>query len=343
MIFKGLDKSLLSVKSIPDVDILAIEEAETISQRAYDVAIPSIRKKGSEIWVVGNNRLETDPTSQMFLGEHRPKDMILMRATYLQNPHCSPDFLADADLMKVKDYDLYRHFYLGEFLKQSALRLVKRIKTTSEDIANYITSQDWVIVGVDIAGTGGDKTVIFVRSGLRILHHEVFDTMDLDQLIIVLNRIIGRYKPHVINIDSTGYGALAPQALRREGIIVRGVNFAEGSDNLVYANRRTEIYGLIQDFFDRGGAIPPIKELIRDLEQSLFKLDTKNRYQMIPKKEIKDIIGCSPDFGDAFALTMLVGKGDDIIKAPNAFAERLQARHDTMDLVSAGMFDESDT
>jgi len=121
------------------------------------------------------------------------------------------------------------------------------------------------------------------------------------------------------------------------------VNFAEGSDNLVYANRRTEIYGLIQDFFDRGGAIPPIKELIRDLEQSLFKLDTKNRYQMIPKKEIKDIIGCSPDFGDAFALTMLVGKGDDIIKAPNAFAERLQARHDTMDLVSAGMFDESDT
>jgi hypothetical protein len=337
MLFKGLERSILSIKSIPDIDILAIEEAESLNQDTYNIAIPSVRKAGSEVWVVGNNRFETDPTSKYFLGEHPPENMILMRATYLENPHCSPRFLADAELLKRKDEELYRHVYLGEFLKQSAMRLVKRIRKI--DGLAVTNVNDWVVIGCDIAGDGGDKTVFFVRVGRCIVHHEIYDTMDLDTLILVLNRLIMQYKPHRVNIDSTGFGALAPQALQRAGIVVQGINFASSAKkDEAYGNIRTEMYALCQEYFDLGGTCPGIPELIRDLEQTLFKLDIKNRYQMLPKKEIKQIIGCSPDFGDAFALTMIV-EGDDLITCPNRTVIEINHKNEAREIEELYSFD----
>jgi hypothetical protein len=322
ILFKGLDRSLLSLKSIPNIDVLAIEEAETISQKALDVLIPTIRKKGSEIWVVGNNRMESDPVSRMFLGAIPPDDLLLMRATYLENPHCTADFLADAELLRRKDEEMYRHVYLGEFINRASMRLVKRQRI---DDGSVVTKpSDWIVFGVDIAGDGGDKTVISVRKGLKILEMTPFATMDLDTLILELNQRIAKYRPHRINIDSTGWGALAPQALRREGIIVTGVNFAESSDNPAYANRRTEIYALVGEFFDNGGCVPNDQELSQELEQSIYTLNKSNKFQMIPKAEIKDIIGRSPDKADSIALTMLTSTKDNIT-APNQRAKKLES------------------
>jgi len=320
ILFKGLDRSLLSIKSIPNIDVLAIEEAETISQKALNVLIPTLRKKGSEIWVVGNNRMESDPVSRMFLGPIPPDDLLLMRATYLENPHCTPDFLADAELLQRKDPEMYRHVYLGEFLNRASMRLVKRQRVDDGSVLSH--PGDWIVIGVDIAGDGGDKTVIAVRKGLRFPEITSFDTMDLDTLIVELNQRIRRYSPHRINIDSTGWGALAPQALRREGISVVGVNFAESSDNPAYANRRTEIYGLTGEFFDSGGCVPHDLELAQELEQSMYTLNKHNKFQMIPKADIKEIIGRSPDKADAVALTMLTSTKDNI-NAPNIRAKKL--------------------
>lgn len=334
-LFKGLERSTLSIKSMPDIDILFIEEAEATSQEAIDIVFPTIRKKGSEIWIVGNNRLASDPISKFFLGEHPPENMIKISATYLENPHCSDEFLADAERMKLSDPIKYRHIYLGEFVDQASMRLIKNIHIEQGHHNHGLN--DWVVIGIDIAGDGGDKTVFAVRKGARIIDLLEFDTMDLDLLIQQTNLLIHRYEPHRVNIDSTGFGALAPQALRREGINIHGVNFSEGSDNPAYSNRRTEMYALVQEWMEQGGALPNDGQLHQDLSQSVYTYDRHNKYQMIPKKEIKAIIGRSPDKGDAVALTM-VGCGKDLITAPDKRVIKLERKVSIDQLISSSRF-----
>ena len=54
------------IKSFEAIDILWVEEAEAISERTWEVTIPTIRKKGSEIWITYNPNLATDATYQRF-------------------------------------------------------------------------------------------------------------------------------------------------------------------------------------------------------------------------------------------------------------------------------------
>ena len=65
-IFKGLRNNISEVKSLDDVDICWVEEAQGISGKIWDILIPTIRNKGSEIWVSYNPDEENDDTHQRF-------------------------------------------------------------------------------------------------------------------------------------------------------------------------------------------------------------------------------------------------------------------------------------
>ena len=69
-IFSGLSELTVdSIKSYEGIDIVFIEEGQTISERSWKILIPTIRKADSEIWVVFNPDLETDPTYQRFIAK----------------------------------------------------------------------------------------------------------------------------------------------------------------------------------------------------------------------------------------------------------------------------------
>ena len=65
-IFSGLRAlNIDSVKSKEAINICWIEEAQSVSERSWQVIIPTIlRNSGAEIWVSFNPDLETDPTYQ---------------------------------------------------------------------------------------------------------------------------------------------------------------------------------------------------------------------------------------------------------------------------------------
>ncbi|ASJ21631.1 phage terminase large subunit [Brachyspira hampsonii] len=60
-IFLGIREcSIEEIKSIYNVRICFIEEAQTLTQRSYEILEPSIRAEKSEIWIAFNPRFETD-------------------------------------------------------------------------------------------------------------------------------------------------------------------------------------------------------------------------------------------------------------------------------------------
>lgn len=84
-IFKGLAKSIQSIKSIEGIDICWVEEAQTISQHSLDILIPTIRKPDSEIIFTWNPENEEDPIYQMFVA-NKPKNCWSNFITYKDNP-----------------------------------------------------------------------------------------------------------------------------------------------------------------------------------------------------------------------------------------------------------------
>ena len=84
--FAGLaSHTVESIKSFEGVDVVWVEEGQSVSKRSWDVLIPTIRKEGSEIWVTYNPELETDETHQRFVVK-QPDNAIVAKVNYSDNP-----------------------------------------------------------------------------------------------------------------------------------------------------------------------------------------------------------------------------------------------------------------
>lgn len=85
-IFAGLaNHTVESIKSFEGIDIVWVEEAQTVSKKSWDILIPTIRKPGSEIWVTFNPVLDTDETWKRFV-ENPPPDSIVAQVNWSDNP-----------------------------------------------------------------------------------------------------------------------------------------------------------------------------------------------------------------------------------------------------------------
>ena len=113
MVFYGIERNLDEIKSFEGADILWIEEAHNLTAEQWNILEPTIRKQGSQIWLSFNPRYVNDFVWQKFVvGE--PANSIVRKINYDENPFLSEtikDVIAD---LKKRDYDAYKHIYLGE-------------------------------------------------------------------------------------------------------------------------------------------------------------------------------------------------------------------------------------
>jgi phage terminase large subunit len=85
-IFRGLaSETIDSIKSLADIDICWVEEAQSVSRKSFEMLFPTIRAAGSQIWLSWNPVLETDPIYQMVMKEGLPSCANLF-VNFDQNP-----------------------------------------------------------------------------------------------------------------------------------------------------------------------------------------------------------------------------------------------------------------
>lgn len=106
--FSGLsDQTADSLKSFEGVDIVWVEEAQSVSKRSWDILIPTIRKDGSEVWLTYNPQLESDETHQRFV-INPPPDCVMVEMNYNDNPYFPAVLEAERQhaqkTMKPEDY-----------------------------------------------------------------------------------------------------------------------------------------------------------------------------------------------------------------------------------------------
>ena len=114
IMFSGLaTHTVESIKSYEGVDIVWIEEAQTITKRSWDILIPTIRKEGSEIWVSFNPELETDPTYERFV-KNPPPNAVVVKMNYKDNPWFNEVLEAERLYCKEHDPKAYPNIWEGE-------------------------------------------------------------------------------------------------------------------------------------------------------------------------------------------------------------------------------------
>ena len=111
-LFAGLKHNINNIKSFEDVDIVWVEEAQTVSKASWDVLIPTIRKNGSEIWISFNPELDTDETYWRFV-LNPPPGAKVVKINWSDNPWFPDVLRVEKDFLKDKDLDSYEHIWEG--------------------------------------------------------------------------------------------------------------------------------------------------------------------------------------------------------------------------------------
>ena len=114
-LFLGLSNNISKVKSYEGLDVCWVEEAESVSYTSWETLIPTVRKKGSEIWVSFNPNDEMDDTYQRFV-VNPPPNAYVKKVNYNQNPWFPEELEKERLYLKEKNEDLYNHVWEGEVL-----------------------------------------------------------------------------------------------------------------------------------------------------------------------------------------------------------------------------------
>lgn len=118
-LFKGLRHNIGSIKSLAQIDLCIVEEAEDIPEASWQALEPTIRADRSEIWVIWNPRLENSPVDKRFRQNTPPRSAIV-EMNYGDNPW----FTSVLDEQRKQqqctfDPETYSHIWEGAYLKQS--------------------------------------------------------------------------------------------------------------------------------------------------------------------------------------------------------------------------------
>ena len=113
-LFAGLaNHTVESIKSYEGIDIVWIEEAQTVSKKSLDILVPTIRKDGSEIWVTFNPMLDSDEVWQRFVVNQPPQSHV-EQVNWSDNPWFPNVLAMERDQCKLANPDDYDNIWEGK-------------------------------------------------------------------------------------------------------------------------------------------------------------------------------------------------------------------------------------
>ncbi|MBO5037993.1 MAG: PBSX family phage terminase large subunit [Alphaproteobacteria bacterium] len=312
-IFKGImEHNAQNIKSLEGVDICWVEEAQKISFRAWEVLDPTIRKEGAEIWLSMNREEEADPVFKA-LALKPDADTLVRKVNYYDNPYCPEGMKKLAMKAKASDLDEYLHIWEGEPRREAGNKLIGRadVFQAMENSVTIEAGMAPLIIGLDVARFGDDKTAFCLRRGRQVICFKTYEKLDVVTAAHTAAGMIAEYGPAKVCIDVGGLGAGVYDVLIAEGFadVVYPVNFGQKADYPErYVNKRAEMWARVRDWLKSPLAVslPKMEGLAEDLTAPAVSFDSLGRMQLEAKAEIKKRIGRSTDVGDALALTFAI-------------------------------------
>lgn len=113
--FRGLERNLDSIKSESGILVLWVDEAESVSKRAWDKVRPTVRAAESEIWVTWNPESADSATDEFFRAKTPPNSSIV-KMNYYDNPWFPEELEQERLYDQEFNVDTYDHIWHGDYL-----------------------------------------------------------------------------------------------------------------------------------------------------------------------------------------------------------------------------------
>lgn len=315
------------ILGLTEINLLAMDEGAYCNEEIYNNA--KDRMRGSKY--PPRTRIISSPSNTRVqnwfsaLCKKYPDKVI--HATALDNPFTSDEFKQELAERYGEGTLLYRQQVLGEiFDADVASQIVNRndFKPFKGNNGNEY------YLGMDCSGIGADKDVIIVIDKYGIVEIAEFNQADIFKKVNKVNELYDKYKFKCGYLDNTGgYGQGVLDLCKNKQLPIEGLNFANKALNEeTYPNVRTEMY--LEAAKEIKGGFYVNDNVKEEFIAQELTINSKGKPQLVPKIEIKEVLGHSPDYSDATALAIYAmnhqSKEDDYGKAVDEYLYYMSMR-----------------
>ena len=290
-----------------------IDEANQITEKAKNIVSSRIRYKLDEYGLIPKMLMTCNPAKNwVYTQYYRPaKDnTIKPYRKFIQSLVDDNEFISKYYKTQLQTLD--------ELSKQRLLFGNWEYDASKDNLIQYdsiisMFSQNGVegdkYISCDVARFGSDKTVIMYWEGLHLKSIRTLLKSAINDVVAEVRTLQQKHGVLLRNIviDEDGVGGGAKDYLRCQGF----TNNARPLKGENYQNLKTQCYYKLAEMINKGQigiSCPDItikNYIIEECEQVRMKdADKDNKLQIVQKDIIKDILGRSPDYGDALAMRM---------------------------------------
>lgn len=211
-VFYGLWRHVEEIKSIEGIDVLWSEESHGLTESQWEILEPTIRKEGSEIWLLFNPGLVSDFVWRNFVVDP-PQNTIIRKINYDENPFLSKTILDVIENHKERKPETFAHVYLGEPRSDDDTSVIKASWVLSAIDAHLLIpglDEGRATTGYDVADDGDDTNATVTRRGSVAVHSDEWHGLE-DEILKSCTRAYHTAQKHQAHIiyDSIGVGASA--------------------------------------------------------------------------------------------------------------------------------------
>lgn len=264
-----------------------------------------------------------------YVGGNLPENVYFQESLPTDNPKLSPEYIKMLETLP--DEEKRRYLHNDWYWAQSQNSLVSRelldaawVKSASDELFGE------VILAIDPADEGADSTVFcYIRANFAF-KFEVFDNLNevkAAHLALLRARDYG-IKPYNIIVDSVGVGAGCLNTLLGEGFpavkFVGGESASFALPFYDFKNKRAEAAWFLRESIHSGELkILENQRLKNEILAVKYSVDNDKTIVLQQKKDIKKVLGHSPDIFDALMMANYHAKS--IIPRPiKAITHRVQ-------------------
>jgi hypothetical protein len=301
--------------------VIIFDEASSVDDIIWEVTEGALTDEGTEIiWIAfGNPTRNTGEFYRAITGANRWKKRQIDSRTV----EGTNKALLETQIKEWgEDSDRARVRIKGEFPRGGSTQFISG-DLVSQARKRVALGDEWapVILGVDVARFGDDRTIIARRKGRtldiigKFFHN---DTQKVGGLVI---EAIDREHPDAVVIDEDGIGGAVLDYVKARGydrkVLLHGFRGGFDAHNpKMYLNRRAEIWGELKEWL-QGGSIPDEAEVETDLTGPDYGYHPVKGCLTLEKKDEMKARGVdSPDIGDSFAMTFAVKVAPKAVKKP---------------------------
>jgi len=211
IIFKGLWRDPDSIKGIPDLKLIWIDEAANISKSSWNILPPTMtRNKDCQCIVTFNPKFTNDVVYSEFIDNNNRKNTFVKKVSYKNNPFPLPkEFHDELEALKIRDYDEYLHVYEGHCISNSQTKIFKRgVYWVVLDEKTYVEHENVQLkFGLDLGFSPKHPTFgvrEYVHDGSLYVTHEAVECgLDTDLIPNFLVKHLPNVKNHTVWVDSS--------------------------------------------------------------------------------------------------------------------------------------------